>query len=71
MIQESLRVTITMSVYGLGLVQLDRRLTFTVSFPIPVFPPVTSMTFPDRSGMSSTPHFGLGGKTFVNVLDIV
>lgn len=32
---------------------------------------MTSMTFPDRSGMSSTPHFGLGGNMLVHVLDIV
>lgn len=50
---------------------LGRRLTFTVSFPIPVFPPVTSMTFPDKSGMSSTLHVGLGGNMLVHVLDIV
>lgn len=50
---------------------LGRRLAFTVSFPIPVFPPVTSMTFPDKSGMSSTPHVGLGGNMLVHVLDIV
>lgn len=50
---------------------LGRRRTFTVSFPIPVFPPVTSMTFPDKSGMSSTPHVGLGGNMLVHVLDIV
>lgn len=37
--------------------------TFTVSFPIPVLLPVTMITFPDRSGMSSTVKWGLGMKT--------
>lgn len=35
--------------------------TFTVSLPIPAFPPVTIMTFPERSGMSDTPHLAFGG----------
>ena len=35
--------------------------TLTVSLPIPAFPPVTIITFPERSGMSATPHLALGG----------
>jgi len=37
--------------------------TFAVSLPIPVFAPVTMITFPDKSGMSSTVNLGLGGKS--------
>lgn len=59
------------SVCGLRQLDRDRRLTFTVSLPIPVFPPVTSMTLPDRSGISSVLHVGLGGNMLVQVLDIV
>lgn len=39
------------------------ELTFTVSLPIPVFPPVTIVTFPVRSGMFLVVHFGAGGNT--------
>lgn len=33
-----------------------------VSLPTPVFPPVTMMTLPERSGMSVTANLGLGGR---------
>ncbi len=38
------------------------ELTLTVSLPIPVFPPVTIVTFPERSGISFAIHFGAGGR---------
>jgi len=37
--------------------------TFAVSFPIPVFPPVTMTTFPARFGMSFAVQVGRGMKT--------
>ncbi len=43
-------------------------LTLTVSFPMPVFPPVTTMIFPERSGIWSTSHLGFGRNMFVHVL---
>jgi len=36
--------------------------TFAVSFPIPVFPPVTITTFPARFGMSFVVQVGRGMK---------
>jgi hypothetical protein len=43
------------------LVQRDNVPTLAISFPIPVFAPVTMMTFPDKSGMACM-NFGFGGK---------
>ena len=39
----------------------DVNITLTVSLPNPVFAPVTSITFPLRSGMSSAVQSGSGG----------
>lgn len=39
----------------------------TVSLPMPVYPPVTIITFPLRSGISSTENVGFGGKNWLNV----
>ncbi len=39
---------------------LKPKLTFTVSFPMPVFPPVTIITLPLRSGMSAGTYLGFG-----------
>jgi len=38
------------------------RNTLTVSFPIPVFPPVTITTFPVKSGMWSVENLDFGAK---------
>jgi hypothetical protein len=42
--------------------EVMQKLTLAVSFPIPVFAPVTMMTLPDKSGISSTLYFGLATK---------
>lgn len=39
-----------------------RRRTLTVSFPIPSLPPVTIITRPLKSGISSVDHLGGGGN---------
>ena len=59
-LEQGLRRT-AMSVCAPKRVNHPRR-TFTVSFPIPLFPPVTIITLPDRSGISSTLNVGAGGN---------
>ena len=44
-----------------------QSLTFAVSLPTPVFAPVTIITLPDRSGMSSTVNDGLGGNIWLRL----
>ena len=53
--------------YGATCKTLDRIHTFAVSHPIPVFPPVTTVTFPERSGISFAVNLVLGGNdSFIN-----
>lgn len=42
-----------------------------VSLPIPVFPPVTMTTLPDRSGIWSVENVDLGGKVWLAKLEKV
>ena len=59
MVEQSLYVD---AVTLLTFIHLTSVLTFTISKPTPRLPPVTSMTFPDKSGMSSTENFERGGR---------
>ena len=49
----------------------SRPRTLAVSFPIPLFAPVTSMTFPERSGMWFTLNFAFGGNIWLYIWPIV